>query len=323
MIGTFFAPESPWWLVRKNRVEDAKKAIYGLVSPKSGVPFNVDDQIAMIRSTNELEKAQGAGTSYLDCFRGTDARRTEIACVAWVAQAFCGAALMGYSVQFYERAGLDSSNAFNFNIGQYAMGAIGTVGSWFLMRHVGRRTLYIWGLAIMFALLMIVGGLGFVSGDGAGWGVGSLLLVYTFVYDITVGPVCYSLVAEIPSTRLKVKTVVLARNFYNIGGIVNNILMPRFIGVREWNLGAKTGFIWAGACFILLVWCYFRLPEPKGRTYGELDVLFEHRVSARKFHTTRVDQFSGENTDIVETDSTNISASDDEKVMTKQGVHVA
>lgn len=36
--------------------------------------------------------------------------------------------------------------------------------------------------------------------------------------------------------------------------------MPRFIGVREWNLGAKTGFIWAGACFLLLVWTYFRLP---------------------------------------------------------------
>lgn len=38
---------------------------------------------------------------------------------------------------------------------------------------------------------------------------------------------------------------------------------------------------------------YFRLPEPKGRTYGELDVLFENRVSARKFRTTAADQFAG------------------------------
>ena len=39
------------------------------------------------------------------------------------------------------------------------------------------------------------------------------------------------------------------------------------------------------------MWVYFRLPEPKGRTYGELDILFEQRVSARKFATTNVDPF--------------------------------
>ena len=31
------------------------------------------------------------------------------------------------------------------------------------------------------------------------------------------------------------------------------------------------------------LWTYFRLPEPKGRTYGELDVLFERKIAARKF----------------------------------------
>lgn len=100
------------------------------------------------------------------------------------------------------------------------MGFIGTVGSWFLMRHVGRRALYLWGLSVQCILLLIVGGLGTMSSNntGAQWGIGSLLLVYTFVYDFTVGPVCYSLVSEIPSTRLKIKTVVLARNFYNMGG---------------------------------------------------------------------------------------------------------
>lgn len=40
------------------------------------------------------------------------------------------------------------------------------------------------------------------------YGVGALLLIYTAVYDATVGPVCYTLVSEIPSTRLRAKTVV-------------------------------------------------------------------------------------------------------------------
>lgn len=70
--------------------------------------------------------------------------------------------------------------------------------------------------------------------------------------------------------------------------------------IREPGLTSITGFFWAGACFLLCVWTYFRLPEPKGRTYGELDVLFEHKVSARKFHKTKVDQFAGEHTEIVQ-----------------------
>ena len=265
------------------------------------MPLDVDGIISMIKSTDELEKAMGEGTSYIHCFRGTDARRTEIASVAWVAQAFCGAALMGYSVQFYQEAGMSESNALTMNIGQYLMGAVGTIGSWFLMKRVGRRALYLYGLTVQCLILVIVGGLGTVSSSntGAQWGIGSMLLIYTFVYDFTVGPVCYSVVSEIPSTRLKIKTVVLARNFYNMGGIVNNILMPNMLSPNSWNWGAKTGFFWAGACLLLTIWTYFRLPEPKDRTYGELDVLFENKVSARKFHKVRVDQFSGDHVEII------------------------
>ena len=37
--------------------------------------------------------------------------------------------------------------------------------------------------------------------------------------------------------------------------------------------------------------CLFRLPEPKGRTYGELDILFEKRVPARQFASTTVSSY--------------------------------
>ncbi|KAL2059988.1 hypothetical protein VTL71DRAFT_9810 [Oculimacula yallundae] len=305
LIGVIFAPESPWWLVRKGRLEDAKKSLLRLTSKGSGVDFNVDDQVMMMKATNELEIAISSGTQYWDCFRGTDLRRTEIASVAWLAQAFCGAALIGFAVQVYQRAGLNDSDAFSLNIGQSAMGAVGTILSWFLMQYAGRRTIYLWGLGTMFVILVIIGGLGFAGEGnlGAKWGVGSLLMVYTFVYDLTVGPVCYCLVAEIPSTRLKIKTVVLARNFYNMGGIINSALVPAMLGVNAWNWGPKSGLFWAGCCSLLWVWSYFRLPEPKGRTYGELDVLFEHKVSARKFASTKVDQFAGEHTEIVQVEA--------------------
>ncbi|RBR13620.1 hypothetical protein FVER53590_08585 [Fusarium verticillioides] len=304
ILGTIFAPESPWWLVRMGRHEDAKKAILGLVTPQPDLKFDADAQVSMIHETNELEKATSAGTNYWHCFMRADLRRTEIASITYVAQAMCGSVLMGYSVQFYERAGLSSNSAFTLNIVQYSVGAIGVILSWFLMARYGRRALYIAGTTSLFIILLVVGGLGFAPQSKAGpsWAIGSLLIFYTFIYDLAVGPVCYTIVAEIPSTRLKAKTIVLARNFNNMAGLVNNTLMPRMLGVHAWNWGAKTGLFWAAFCFLIMVWAYFRLPEPKDRTYGELDVLFEHRVSARKFAKARVDQF-GESTGAVEVDA--------------------
>jgi SP family general alpha glucoside:H+ symporter-like MFS transporter len=59
--------------------------------------------------------------------------------------------------------------------------------------------------------------------------------------------------------------------------------MPKMVGKNDWNWGAKGGFFWSGIAFLFIIWGYFRLPEPKGFTYSELDLMFEHRVSARKF----------------------------------------
>jgi MFS transporter, SP family, general alpha glucoside:H+ symporter len=44
-------------------------------------------------------------------------------------------------------------------------------------------------------------------------------------------------------------------------------------------------------CFLCIIYTYFRVPEPTGRSFAELDVLFEKGVSARKFTTTKVDVF--------------------------------
>lgn len=292
-IGVYFAPESPWWLVRRERQEDAKKALMRLTSPERDPDFDADATINMIVHTNEMEKAVSAGTTYWDCFKGTDLRRTEIVCFVWAVQTLCGASLMGYSTYFYEQAGLAQTNAFTMSMAQFAIGAIGTMSSWVLMRWFGRRTLYVWGQLAMTAILLIIGFLGIVdkSNTGVQWAIGSMLLIYTFIYDSTVGPVCYSLVAELSSTRLRAKSVVLARNLYNITGIVINIITPRMLNPTAWNWGAKSGFFFAGTCFICFIWTFFRLPEPKGRTYAELDLLFEQKVPARKFKTTVVDPF--------------------------------
>lgn len=45
-------------------------------------------------------------------------------------------------------------------------------------------------------------------------------------------------------------------------------------------------------CFLCLVYTYFRIPEPAGRTFAELDLLFEKRISARQFSSTHIDVFA-------------------------------
>lgn len=187
---------------------------------------------------------------------------------------------------------MEASNSFSLSLGQYALGMVGTAGSWFLMSKLGRRTIHFSGLCMQLILLVIVGSLSFGPGTSYIWAIGAMLIIFTFVYDFTVGPVTYSLISELSSTRLKAKTIVLARAAYNASNIFVNVMTNYQLSDTAWNWGAKSAYFWAGTAFISAVWVFFRLPEPKGRTYAELDVLFEKKVSARKFASTKVDVFS-------------------------------
>ena len=83
--------------MRKGRVEEAKLSLQRLTSPDRDTDFDADETIAMMVHTTALEEKVGplsqnrsweascantgqitAGSSYLDCFRGTDLRRTEV-----------------------------------------------------------------------------------------------------------------------------------------------------------------------------------------------------------------------------------------------------
>ncbi|GFF40755.1 maltose permease MAL61 [Aspergillus udagawae] len=284
-IGVFLAPESPWWLIRRDRREDAVKALNRLAI--AGHPdFNAEETASMIVYTNALEKQVETGTSYVDCFRGCDLRRTEIACLVWAAQSLCGGGLMGYSTVFYRRAGLAVSQSFTMSLVQYAIGVVGTFLSWTLLTYFGRRTLYVGGLALLAIVLFVIGFISIPhSSPSISWATGSMLLVYTFIYDSTIGPVCFSLVSEIPSSRLRTKTVVLARNLYNVINLVSGIIIPYMLNVDAWNWRGKSGFFWGALCTCCLIWAFFRIPEPKGRSYAELDILFERRVRTREFAT--------------------------------------
>ncbi|PGH23704.1 hypothetical protein AJ80_02310 [Polytolypa hystricis UAMH7299] len=74
LAGIYFAPESPWWLVRKGRLGDAEKSLSRLASSS----VDVKPTLAMIINTDRLEQEMEAGTRFLDCFKKSNLRRTEI-----------------------------------------------------------------------------------------------------------------------------------------------------------------------------------------------------------------------------------------------------
>lgn len=210
--------------------------------------------------------------------------------MAWLTQAFAGTPFMGFGVQFLLQAGLSSRHGFTMSLVQTALGLIGCLVAMWVLTRFGRRTIYLAGLGFMFVDLIIIGCLGIpTQTSGISWAIGALMVTMVVFYQITIGPSCFTIVAEMPSTQLRAKTVAFARACYNAGGFVTNVIMPRMISENSWNWGAKSGFFWAGMAGLFFTWTWLRLPEARGLTYSELDLLFEHKTKTRGFSQEAAD----------------------------------
>jgi SP family general alpha glucoside:H+ symporter-like MFS transporter len=180
------------------------------------------DTVAMMVRTNQLEIDVSEGTRYIDCFRGTDRRRTEISMIVWGCQQFCGLPFAGWAVYFFQQAGLSVADSYKLGLGNTAGAFCGTVASWFLITKFGRRPLFIFGMSWLCAGQFLIGILAVIArkgSSGAQWAQAAVMLIWVFSYDATIGPLAYCIVGEASSTRLRNKTVGLSRNFYNIVGI--------------------------------------------------------------------------------------------------------
>ncbi|OQV00278.1 hypothetical protein CLAIMM_05796 [Cladophialophora immunda] len=141
-----------------------------------------------------------------------------------------------------------------------------------------------WWEFVSFCILVSAGIVGTLRpSTSTSWATASLLILLTFVYDMTLGPVCYVLVAEVPSTCLRVKSVVLARAAYNAISIAMNNGTSHMLNPAALNSRGKTCFFYAVTTALSFAWCYIRLPEPKGPTYLELDILCEKKARATRF----------------------------------------
>ena len=287
------APESPWWLIRKGRISDAR-ATLKKISSKEVTTDQIDRSLNLIIATDAHEQCLSAGTSYYHLFTRANFRRTEVSAGAWICQVTCGIWFSSNIVYFMEQAGFSPVKSFYFGLGMNGISFLATICSWFITTKVGRRTIYIQGLAAMLVTEILVGLIYIPTNPSAptAWAAGALLIVNTLAYQISVGPVCYTIVPEAPSARLRAKTVAFSRAMYNVAALGAGFLNTPILNPTGWDLKGKGGFVWGAFCFISLVWAYFRLPEFKDRTEAEIDMLFEKRISPKHFAEQTIDAFN-------------------------------
>jgi len=280
LLGLPFTPESPWYLARSGNPTKALATLFRLGYPS---PSNT---LSEISKTITAEEAKSSSTSYLDCFRGSDARRTEIAMGIFAVAQLTGVVFtIGYSSYFFQLAGLSASSSFSLSIGVSVLGLVGVMCSWFLINRAGRRSTSLIGTAVLTCLLLIIGILDVVptSNTGPVYGQVACIIAFAFAYLLTIGPMGWTLFAEISSSRLRSRTIGLGIVVQNSFGVLMNIVVPLLINPDAANLGGKIGFIFGGTALASVVWVFLRVPETAHRSFEELDWLFEIRVPARRF----------------------------------------
>ncbi|KAK0374078.1 MFS hexose transporter [Colletotrichum melonis] len=276
----FFMPESPWWLVSKGKMQKAAKSLSRLGYDA----VQVEKRLSVITLTLAEVRKETDGASFAECFRKSNLRRTIISVAPLSIQALCGVFFVAsYSTYYQQLAGYSTKESFTLAIVQQVMSMLGNVTAWFLIDRVGRRGLTLWGMCILTVLLMITGGLAVAATPGAVKGTVALLLVYCYIYNVTIGATAYSLLTEVATSRLRAKTASMALALQNSLFTMWAFVIPFLFNPDQANLGAKVAFIFGGLAVLSTVYLWFYQPEVAGRSYEELDEMFIKQVPARKF----------------------------------------
>jgi SP family general alpha glucoside:H+ symporter-like MFS transporter len=286
MVLIFFAPESPWWLMRRGRKEEALKSIQRL-GRRGGTQASSEETLAMMERTVKIEAHMGGDPTLLDLLKGVDLRRTTITCLIYASQNFAGNLIANQATFFFEQAGMSTDFSFKLNLINsclqfVANGLALPLSGWF-----GRRTIFLGGALVNMTLLIILGICATIKQSVAtNYAQACLGVIISFVFAGSLGPISYSIIAETSSIRLRPLSTGVGRAAYYVAEIPMIYLASQMLNPTGWNMAGKCGYVWGGTAFVCFVSAYFGLPELKGRSYRELDILFNRKVSARKFKST-------------------------------------
>lgn len=258
--------------------------------------YDLDHEYAVlcqeIRDSEALA-AKSSKNSFLACFKGTNLRRTLVSTIPFSMQNFVGGPLMFNAAYFFKTIGM--TNAFQSNLIISCVLLAGILASFYLVDKAGRRPLLIMGGIVMCACDLIVGGMGVLGINGPrGEATVALVSIWVLAYSLSCGPIGWMSLVELSTPVLRTQTAGIAAILQSLNGLIFNYCVPLMLSDQYAGWGAKTGeycvstplttgffFGPLAAIFTVLVW--FAVPESKGRSYTELDELFERRLPAWRF----------------------------------------
>ncbi|KPM45283.1 hypothetical protein AK830_g1277 [Neonectria ditissima] len=277
----FFMPESPWWLASKDRDTAALRSLE-LLGYRGEDGYK---RLSLIKQTLEKVRAETEGVTYLECFRATNLRRTCISIAPKCMQAFSGITFAAsYATYYMQLAGYSAQKSFTLQIVQQVVSMVGSIMSWYFVDRVGRRNLTFYGLLALTVILLAMGGCATATTNKqAVEATVAFILLYCWMYNLSIGAVAFTVLAEVSTSRLRAKTVGIGLAVVNGLNMMWSFVLPYLFNPDKANLGAKVAFVFGGCSVLSLIYLWLELPETAGRTYEELDEMFMKAIPARKF----------------------------------------
>nr|VWO96985.1 Glucose transporter rco-3 [Ganoderma boninense] len=279
--GMLYLPESPRWLIKKGRDDAAARSLGRLTSLSPDDP-EVETELSDIRTALAEEQKLGE-SSYADCFKFTHNKiflRTlsGIFIQAW--QQLTGINfIFYYGTTFFQNSGI--SNPFLISVATNIVNVFMTIPGMWGVEKFGRRALLLYGAAVMCIcefLVAIIGVTISVQNQAGQKALIALVCIYIAAFASTWGPIAWVITGEIFPLNIRAKAMSLsvASNWlwnFGIGYATPYLVNP---GAGNANLGVKVFFIWGSTCAGCLVFTYFCIPETKGLSLEQVDLLYQN-----------------------------------------------
>ncbi|KAL1691222.1 general substrate transporter [Schizophyllum commune] len=284
--GMCLLPESPRWLVKRGKDEAASGAMARLLGYEKGAP-EVELELDDIRVALEEERALGE-SSYLDCFRMGSKKillRTMTGIFIQMWQQLTGINfIFYYGTTFFKNSGI--SNAFIITVITNVVNVVMTLPGIYLIEKAGRRSLLLWGAVVMTIceyLVAIIGVTISVENSSGQKALIALVCIYIAAFAATWGPIAWVITGEIFPLQIRAKAMSLSVASNWLWNWAIGYATPYLVNKEPGSAGleAKVFFIWGTCCLCCILFTIGFVPETKGLSLEQIDLLYENTVPYR------------------------------------------